>query len=166
LAGDQDQSNAVDQDERTFEVVKLRIAFLQHITTLSGAATLIILAIMQRTEDPFVVRDLATIIVVTYAFTAVFSVLGIVSVINMLQRADLYPRPDTGRYITVIASGSFAAGTMLVAIISTGVPPVRFIFTAAVFAAVLAAIFRATRLLSKEPGTNGEDQDPDASPRP
>jgi len=63
---------ADDQEQRNLEIVKLRLAFLQHITTLSGAATLIILAITPRTQDPFVVRDLALMIVMTYAFTAVF----------------------------------------------------------------------------------------------
>jgi hypothetical protein len=43
---------ADDQEERSFEVVKLRIAFLQHITTLSGAAILIVLALIQRAETP------------------------------------------------------------------------------------------------------------------
>jgi hypothetical protein len=43
---------ADDHEERSFEVVKLRIAFLQHITTLSGAAILIVLALIQRAETP------------------------------------------------------------------------------------------------------------------
>ena len=46
---------ADDQEERAFEVIKLRISLLQHITTLSDAATLIILAIMQRAQDTLVV---------------------------------------------------------------------------------------------------------------
>jgi hypothetical protein len=50
--GEQDQSNGVDREDRLLEVVKLRIAFMQHITTLSGAAIVIIVALAERAEPP------------------------------------------------------------------------------------------------------------------
>ena len=43
-------TNANEQEQRNFELVKLRIAFLQHIATLSGAAIVIILALVERGE--------------------------------------------------------------------------------------------------------------------
>ena len=51
---------ADDQEQRNFEVLKLRISFLQHITTLSGAAILIVLALIQRSETATGVILLAT----------------------------------------------------------------------------------------------------------
>jgi hypothetical protein len=63
---------ADDQEERSFEVVKLRIAFLQHITTLSGAAILIVLALIQRAETPKGAYELAIavpwFVVIPYRF--------------------------------------------------------------------------------------------------
>jgi hypothetical protein len=153
-----------DQAQRNLEVVKLRITFLQHMTTLSGAATLIILAIMQRARDPFVVSNLATVTVHSYAFTAFFSVVAMVLLINALERTDLPLRRDTGRFTTQVASASFGVGMVFVVIISTRVYVVSFIITAVVMAAILVALFFLIGERSDKPGEDGEDQD--ATPRP
>jgi hypothetical protein len=50
---------ADDQYQENLEILKLRMTLLQHLTTLSGAGTVITLTIMQITKDTLVVRHLA-----------------------------------------------------------------------------------------------------------
>jgi hypothetical protein len=61
---------ADDQEKMNFEIVKLRIAFLQHITTLSGAAILIIFALIQRAETGRSTYQLASIVSPTRSLSA------------------------------------------------------------------------------------------------
>lgn len=84
MAGDQDQSNAVEKEDRTFEVVKLRIAFLQHITTLSGAAILIVLALNQRANTAGIAKELVTIVPFFVQATLV-SLVGVMYLINYVK---------------------------------------------------------------------------------
>jgi hypothetical protein len=162
---------ADDQEQRNLEVVKLRIAFLQHMTTLSGAATLIILAIMQRTEDPQVVRALAFVLSI-FGLAALVSLQGMMYLINAPERTDRRLRGSAGRLSTWIAGSTFGAGVGTVMLISFRVPLVPALF---VIWPVLVAIWLPLGIgflrdrkksRSNEPGANGEDQDPDATPRP
>jgi len=122
LAGDQEQSNAIDQDERIFEVVKLRIAFLQHITTLSGAAIVIILALAERAEPPkqAVLLMSSIIYFLAAALIVVFGVLGLLLRLMQKEQGVGSGRGTTGTYTTLLAGMVFSVGMLNVASYATG----------------------------------------------
>jgi hypothetical protein len=92
VADVQEQNNAVDQEDRTFEVVKLRIAFLQHITTLSGAAILIILALVERAET----KRGALLLATTASFFLLAALSAVGGIVALLIRTE-YVRLDRAR---------------------------------------------------------------------
>jgi hypothetical protein len=118
LAGDQDQGNAVEKEDRTFEVVKLRIAFLQHITTLSGAAIVIVLALIERADT----AGQAYLLAISggmFLAAAVISLYSIMSLIWQTERVGR-GRASAGRFATALANGAFAAGIISVAFFAAG----------------------------------------------
>ena len=164
---------ADDQEQRNLEVVKLRIAFLQHMTTLSGAATLIILALLQRIRDPDAVWNLALLSAVLASSTVV-SVWGMLLLLYLLGRTDLRLRGSHGLLTTLIAGSLFVAGVVNVAVVAFRFPTLTtrnffFIVLGAIlliWGIILGIIFLSWKRRSHEPQTNAEDQDPDATPRP
>src|SRR5215208_1860440 len=114
-------SVADDQEQRTFEVIKLRIAFLQHITTLSGAAILIILALVARAETVKQVKLLAGTVPL-YVLAALISVGGIVLLIGPPKIMRL-ERATTGGFTTVLAGSAFAGAIFLTAYYAAGGTP-------------------------------------------
>ena len=147
MADDQEQSNAVDQDERTFEVVKLRIAFLQHITTLSGAAILIIFALIERAETTSEAWLLATT-VFQFLLAALISVMGIVLLLFSTERVVGYRAAKAGRFTTVSAGAAFASGSVWVAFYAAGgAALLGTIISYPLAAFVLALVYGAVLLL-------------------
>jgi hypothetical protein len=104
---------ADDQEQRTFEVIKLRVAFLQHITTLSGAAILIVLALIERAETAEEAYMLATAAVSLF-LVAVISLYGVFSLTEQTEHVG-QARPSAGRVTAGFASATFAAGIAAVA---------------------------------------------------
>jgi hypothetical protein len=141
---------ADDQEQKTFEIVKLRIAFLQHITTLSGAAILIILALMQRAKpEPdataFVPLE-ATIAM--FAAAASISVLGLVWLLVMEHRSLwVHPRGSHGKYATFLAANTFAAGVLFAALSAVGVSERSFQLSLLFLAGLAVVVFVLLRLL-------------------
>jgi hypothetical protein len=105
---------ADDQEQRTFEVIKLRVAFLQHITTLSGAAILIVLALIERAETAEEAYLLATAAVSLFLVAAVISLYGVFSLTEQTEHVG-QARPSAGRVTAGFASATFAAGIAAVA---------------------------------------------------
>jgi hypothetical protein len=121
MAGDQEQSSAGDQEERTFEVIKLRIAFLQHITTLSGAAIVIILTLVERPET--VGKALLLAVPVTmFLIAALISVIGVVflTVFLTVFKGPAGYNIASGGFATMAAGMAFSAGVVTVAFFAAG----------------------------------------------
>ena len=111
---------ADDQEQRTFEVIKLRIAFLQHITTLSGAAILIMLALIERAETAEVAKEMA-VVVPFFALAVLFSLVG---ALYLTYELELRPRvrASAGRLATINATSLFSAAVVVAAASAAGVP--------------------------------------------
>jgi hypothetical protein len=122
MADDQELSNAVDQEERTFEVVKLRIAFLQHITTLSGAAILIVLALAERAETTRQAL-LLTSTVTFFLAAALIAVNGVVFLLMQLMHMERVVgrgRATAGSFTTFLTGGVFSAAMISVVFYAAG----------------------------------------------
>jgi hypothetical protein len=120
--GEQDQSNGVDREDRLLEVVKLRIAFMQHITTLSGAAIVIIVALAERAEPPKQAILLMSSIIYFLA-AALIAVTGVVGLLLRLMQKEQgvgSGRGTTGTYTTLLAGIVFSVGMLNVASYVTG----------------------------------------------
>jgi hypothetical protein len=171
-----------DQEQRKLEVVKLRMAFLQHMTTLSGAAALVILAILQGDAAYRVEASLA-VVLVWFGLATVVSVVGMVLLINFIEETRLPLQRTTapGQRSTAAAALLFLTGVAWV--IANGLfrlfpnrGLVFFIISVVILLGVLVVVpayyFFRSRILefrglrSNEPGENGENQDSDATPRP
>jgi hypothetical protein len=105
---------ADDQEQRTLEVIKLRIAFLQHITTLSGAAILIVLALIQRAETAEVAKGLATALPF-FALAALFSLFGVWSLIHRLEVQQHVPA-SAGKLATINSTSLFSSAVLVAAV--------------------------------------------------
>jgi hypothetical protein len=113
---------AGDQEDRNLEVVKLRMAFLQDITTLSGAAILIVLALAEGAKTT---RQaiLLTSTVTFFLAAALIAVNGVVFLLLLLrhpQRVVERDRATGGSSITLFAGGVFSAGMVSVASYAAG----------------------------------------------
>jgi hypothetical protein len=113
---------ADDQEQRNLEVVKLRIAFLQHITTLSGAAIVIILALIERPETT---REMLLQQASTLAFFVLAALISVQGVMYLTTHAEpaFRLRGTTGRLTTALAGATFSAAIVSTAASAFGVPP-------------------------------------------
>jgi hypothetical protein len=151
-----------DREQRNLEVIKLRITFLQHMTTLSGAATLIVLAIMQRSDDAQVVSAFALTIFI-FGVAAIVSVYGLTFLVNIPGRHDRPLQGSEGFWTTLVAGTAFGSGVSTVMIIAFKVPLVPFFIVIVPLIVVvwlpLGIGFLRDRKKSRsnEPGENGED---------
>jgi FtsH-binding integral membrane protein len=111
---------ADDQEQRGVEAIKLRIAFLQHIATLSGAAIVIILALIQRAETAREAHRLESTIPL-FLLAVLGSLLGVTLLIIRTERAG-WVQASAGRFTTLFASALFLAGVTTAAYSAAGVP--------------------------------------------
>src|SRR5215208_6192061 len=111
---------ADDHEERSFEVVKLRIAFLQHITTLSGAAILIVLALIQRAETPKGAYELA----IAVPWFVVSTLISMAVILMLIPDTEFvhHLRASTGSNSTDLAGAAFTTGVAAVAAHAFDVP--------------------------------------------
>ena len=120
MADEQEQSKAAEQADRHFEVVKLRIAFLQHLTTLSGAAILIVLALAERAETTGqVILLLSTL--TSFFVAALISITGVVFLLMLLTNTERVlgsNRATAGTFATYFAGLTFLVGMAAVAAFS------------------------------------------------
>ena len=134
-----------DREERTFEIVKLRVAFLQHIITLSGAAILIILALIERAETTKAAWQLAAAVplFVIAALVSVNGVVWLLVIVPMLlvDRA----RESQGLFSTALAAASFSAGVVGAALSALGVPARILVTVTYAFGVLMVGV--ATALL-------------------
>ena len=127
-----------DQEQRNFEIVKLRIAFLQQLTTLSGAATLIVLALMQRTESTLVVWRLSLDLAL-FGIATLGCVVGATRLINHTQMRGHDLERSAGRGTTNLAGAVF--GGAVVALMFAGFRiPNLFAFTTLLVASLVIDI--------------------------
>ena len=113
---------ADDREQRGFEVVKLRIAYLQHITTLSGAAILIILALIQRAPTADIAVKLA-VDASTFVYAVLISVFSIGTLLGLDHLADVdHSQKSPGRRATFFASGAFGTGVAIALFTMAGLP--------------------------------------------
>jgi hypothetical protein len=106
-----------DQEQKKLEVIKLRIAFLQHASTLSGATTLIVVALIQRADRVNLLQTSLAIPTPLFALAAVVSVAYTVKLINHVESADPVDA-STGRFAAMIVCGLFAGGVTILAFIA------------------------------------------------
>jgi ABC-type sugar transport system permease subunit len=156
---------ADDHEERSFEVVKLRIAFLQHITTLSGAAILIVLALIQRAETPKGAYELA----IAVPWFVVSTLISMAVILMLIPDTEFvhHLRASTGSNSTDLAGAAFTTGVAAVAAHAFDVP-IRFfqpISSAIVVASLVTLILRRLYAARKrdapqapDSATEGEDR--------
>jgi hypothetical protein len=143
---------ADDREQRGFEVVKLRIAFLQHITTLSGAAILIILALVQRAPTPGIALQLA-VTGSLFVYAALISVVGIASMLGLGDMAEVdYSRSSPGRRTTFFAGGAFCGGVAVALFAIAGFPAWTLLAMALGSALLSLVALAVLALLSRKPG--------------
>ena len=109
---------AGDQEDRNFEIVKLRIAFFQHLTTLSGAAILIVLILIERADT----ARQAYLLAASGGMFLAGAVISIYSVVTLIWDTERVGRgsASAGRLATGFASGAFTAGIISVAFFAAG----------------------------------------------
>jgi hypothetical protein len=152
---------ADDQEQRNFELVKLRIAFLQHITTLSGAAILIMLALIERAETAEAAGLLATG-AAFYGLAVLVSVVGIMYLINYVKYEDPI-QGSPGWFATLAAASAFAAAVLGTAVTIAGVPTRMLVIISFGFLALsVAALPVASHLGRKR--TRASDPSGSSSP--
>jgi xanthine/uracil permease len=108
-----------NQYQENLEIVKLRIAYLQHLTTLGGAATLIVLAVMQRTETPFVDWELA-VDLSFFGFATLVYVLSVARLINHAQWNGRDLESSAGQTSANLAGAVFAGGVVSLMVVGSG----------------------------------------------
>lgn len=138
-------------DEGTLEVIKLRIDFLKHMTTLSGAATVIVLALIQRIqrlED----APLMAAPVVLFGLDAMLSLYGMVKLINLMEEDAGNLPPFAGSSMIVWVGTTFAAGVtiLIVTVFARALPLTMISVTvlstvAVVFYVTFRSLFRRRR---------------------
>jgi hypothetical protein len=86
---------ADDEQQRRLEVAKLRLDVLKHITTLSGAAALILLALAQRTEG-IRASELwgpqAATPATSFGLAALLALFNMMRLLRILDSSDPIPR--------------------------------------------------------------------------
>jgi hypothetical protein len=100
-----------DQYQKNLETIKLRIAFLQHLATLSGAATVIVLATIQRTETTLVITQLAFVLGL-FGVATLVCVIGAAMLIKYTQKEESDLESRAGWITAEVAGGLFAAGVL------------------------------------------------------
>jgi len=128
---------ALDDDQRQLETVKLCIDYLKHLTTLCGAATIVVLTLMQLPDMktgplwfPAFLFGLATII----------CVLGMVYLISGFAW-DILPKRAAGIAVVVTVAGMFTAA-LIALIIGAFIPndTVRLVVNGGLAIALLLAL--------------------------
>jgi hypothetical protein len=107
---------ALDEDDRQLEAVKLCIEYLKHLTTLSGAGTVVVLTLMERRG-----ANLLHLAIPAFFFgvATVVCLLGMYYLIAGVAHNDL-DRADTGVLFVAGVSGMF-----VVAIVSLMAGPLN-----------------------------------------
>jgi hypothetical protein len=105
--------------EKNLEILKLRIGFLQHLITLSGTATLIVLIVIQRfVKHPEDVARLAKILFSLFGAATIVSAIGVWWILrHMHENAGGDLESSTGGGTVVLAGICFAAGVVVLAVI-------------------------------------------------
>jgi hypothetical protein len=103
---------ANDLDQKRLEIVKLRIDVLKQVTTLSGAATLIVLAISQQVQTlkNVVLLGIAGFYFGTATLVALFHMMWL---LRMLDRTDSV-RQFRGQLGMEVATGLLWAGVLAI----------------------------------------------------
>jgi hypothetical protein len=94
---------AFDEDQRQLEIVKLCVDYLKHLTTLSGAATIVVLALLDRPDT-----NAEALLFPAFAFglATIISVLGMYYLIAGFAW-DLLDKRAAGVPFVAVVSGMF-----------------------------------------------------------
>jgi hypothetical protein len=117
----EDRTVAEDRYQENLEIVKLRIAFMQHLTTLSGAATLIVLAILQRTEEDFLAWELGVVLAL-FGVATLLCVSGAARLINQAQTRGRELENSAGQRMATLGAAVFAAAVVSLMVAGFRIP--------------------------------------------
>jgi hypothetical protein len=142
---------ADDEQQQRLEVVKLRIDVLKHVTTLSGAATLILLTLAERAEGDNG-RELG-IAAIYFALSTMGALVGIMLLLRTIDRTE------TQRWTEIIIV-MFMAGVLALLILPLGTLASTIIFT---ISSLAYAWFTARygRLKRDSGGDKADDEEPE-----
>jgi predicted membrane channel-forming protein YqfA (hemolysin III family) len=102
------------------EIIKLRIDFFKHITTLSGAAIVIVLT-LTRGMASYGTGGLLAIVSVMFTIAAVISMVGMLTCIHFVDRGS-HLRYNVGRVTCDLAGGAFLAAVVSLMVVIFGIP--------------------------------------------
>jgi hypothetical protein len=149
-----------DTKQRRLEALKMRLDFLKHLTTLSGAATVVVLTLLQLGPSPRIISGLA-IVVLMFALVFLVSTVGMLVMIDMFEtKGAESPHFSTGRRTSAMAGALFGAGVFALINVAFGLPLARtLVLTIVVMVVLYAMLVVLARWVAKT--TEAEKEAPD-----